>query len=381
VRFLRQATEDTPRAHAKEAIVRMVLSRDYKIGDKLPSYRQLASHFGIAVRTLVRALHELAEEGTVQLLHGKGVFLRKMPRGCGHLSTIGLASPATHVNLLHQSYLNQVLSGAIMLCGTNDIDLQIMAFRKVLQSFSVAASPRDLAIRVDGMILLEVLNERYIAELAREPIPLVLVDGQTATAPVPCIAVDNAQATNLVMDFLYGLGHRRIGYTDARSQDDLALDGEPAWLDTADTRERREAYLAALQRLELYYERVYPAVVGCAPERARAVAAHLRQDEQPPTAIVCYDDTSACSLYQLLVEGGIRVPQDISLAAAAGAKGSNLVDNQIITGAVLDFEEMGRRAVMALQHQTKGELGSRPQIERITGTLYIGTTTAAPCRR
>jgi GntR family transcriptional regulator, arabinose operon transcriptional repressor len=391
VKFVRHSSEDTPRGHAKEAVVQMLLSRGYKAGDQLPSYRNLAEHFGIALCTLVRAMHEMIEEGTLQAMRGKGVFVRKLPYGGGKLTTVGLVYPASQMNLLRSSYLVQILTGTMDLCGQNEIDLQIVAFRKIGQMVHSPVSPRDLAMRVDGLILLGVVNDRYLAECARETIPLVLVDSQTQVAPIPCIAVDNERATNLVMDYLYGLGHQRIAYVDARCLDDLAVGHEPFLVDSADTHERREAYQAAAKRLGLDYVRIYPAAKWTKPKEATpymgvqatgvAVLAALLKDNQPPTALLCYDDAVASHLYQALLGSRLRVPKDLSIAAAAAAPGSNLVESRLITGAVMDFEEMGRRAITALQRQTRRQPNVLPHVERIGGKLCVGTTTARPSHR
>ena len=93
-------------------------------------------------------------------------------------------------------------------------------------------------MRVDGVILLGIVNDDYIAKFAAEEIPLVLVDGLSAVPGARCISVDNAGAVNQVMDYLYGLGHRRIAYLDTLSYDVL----RPAaarWVDSVGTRERR----------------------------------------------------------------------------------------------------------------------------------------------
>lgn len=377
---MRHSSESTPRGHARSAVAKMILSHGYRIGDKLPPYRDLARQLGISARTLVRALHELAEEGTLQPLHGKGVFVRRMPAGGGILSTVGLVSPASQLNLLSHNYLRQILFGVVNQCGVHHIDLQIMAFRQFGRQDSTPVPPRELAPRVDGMILLGVLNDRYVAEFSQELIPLVLVDGQTQAAPVSCIAVDNAQAVNLIVDHLYGLGHRRIAYADAKSSDDLAISGEPGWLDTPDSRERRQAYLGSLRRLDLSYEQIYPVVDGDRQRQAAAVMASLKRERQLPTAIICYDDELASYLHGSLRESALRVPRDISVAAAVASEGGNLVSNQVITCAVADFQKMGEQAITSLLRQTTRQSAAWPKPERVGSRLYVGTTTGKPRR-
>lgn len=376
MRFMKYAGDSTPRGQAKDAIERMILSRGYKVGDKLPTYRQLAAQLGIAARTFVRAMHELSDEGIVQLLHGRGVFLRKMPAGSGKMATIGLAYHSLRRELIRANYLNQMLAGIISVCDQFNIDLQLISLRAAGR----AVAPQELGPRLDGMILLEVINDRYICEFAQQAIPLVLADAQTRTISLPCVVVNNSEAVNLVMDHLHGLGHRRIAYVDTRTKDNLAQGREPSLVDTNDTRERREAYLASLRRLGLEYERIYAALDVQGWESIPSVTNAFRQDKQPPTAIMCYDISLAALLCQSMEASGTRVAQDVSIAAAAGALGGNLVDQHVVTCVVIDFSLMGQRAAQVLHQQSKSRSTTSLRIERISGTLHVGTTTAKPSR-
>lgn len=377
MRFIRHPSEDTPRGHTKDAIERMILTRGYKVGDKLPTYRDLAQHYGIAVRTIERVMRQLADEGTVQLLHGKGAFVRKLPSGSGKLGEIGLVYPASRVHLVQTDYLNQILAGAIAACDYEQIDLQIVSLRTGAET-SAPVPPRDISLRVDGVILLGVLNEPYIAQFADETIPLVLVDAQTQS-PLHCISADNAGGVNLVMDHLYALGHRRIAYVDSRSSDDLVAAGQPKWMDSSDTRERREAYVAAMCRLGLDYQRIFP-VADDQTTRLDPVGELLRDEPERPTAVLAYDDGIARQLYRVLQSVGLRVPQDVSVAAAAGPRSGTTVDKLLLTCGIVDFQSMGFQAVMALRRQTAGRKALRADVERIACTLQAGTSTAPPPR-
>lgn len=378
MRFVRNPSEDTPRGHAKDAIERMILTRGYKVGDKLPTYRDLAQHYGIAVRTVERVMRHLADEGTVQLLHGKGAFIRKLPCSNGKLGEIGLLYPASRVHLVLTDYLNQILAGAIAACDYEHIDLQIVSLRTAAE-VSTPVPPRDISLRVDGVILLGILSESYIAEFVQESIPLVLVDGQS-NSPIHSISADNALAVNEVMDYLYSLGHRQIAYVDSRSSDELTGPGPARWIDSYDTRERRDAYHAAAERLGLEYQRVFSVknndLGGLVP-----LTAWLREDPQHPTAVLAYDDGTARTVYQLLQAAGMRIPRDISVAAAAGTRSSAIIDNVPIACSIIDFQTMGVRAIASLGQQAIGQKNVTSGVERVGCTLQKGATAAQPAER
>ena len=59
----------------KTQIHSAVLSGELKAGEALPSLRKLAKELRISVLTVTRAYNELADEGVVQNLQGKGTFV------------------------------------------------------------------------------------------------------------------------------------------------------------------------------------------------------------------------------------------------------------------------------------------------------------------
>jgi DNA-binding LacI/PurR family transcriptional regulator len=381
LRFIRHPSEDTPCGHTRDSIVRMILARNQRVGDKLPTYRDLAQHLGVAVRTVVRAMHQLSDEGVIQLLHGKGAFVRKLPAGGGKLTTVGLVYPASRLHLIRTAYLNQILAGIVVQCDLNHIDLQIVAFRETGRTTYVPDRPRDVALRVDGVLLLETVNEPYVAEFAKESIPLVLVDAQCGSVPVPSVCVDNAAAVRQVMDHLYSLGHRQIAYVDGSSEDPMARPGQPRWVDSPDGRERRTAYVAELSRLGLEYQRIYPTGNAEQPDIAEAAAKQIKQDRQRPSAVLTYDEPLAGLLCQSLERWGLHVPQSVSVAGAVGVTGTNVAGRLTVTCSLAKFEEMGHLAMLALMAQTSSKAPHTPVVQRIGNVLQAGTSTASPCKR
>ena len=59
----------------KTQIRAAVLDGELKAGEALPSLRKLAKELRISVLTVTRAYNELADEGVVQNIQGKGTFV------------------------------------------------------------------------------------------------------------------------------------------------------------------------------------------------------------------------------------------------------------------------------------------------------------------
>ncbi len=353
----------------------MMLARGMQVGDKLPTYRQLAGQFGVALLTIQRVMRDLAEEGIIYRLHSKGAFVKRLPQSDGGLSQVGLLYPSSMTHLIDAAYLNQILSGVVTHCDRSRIDLQVLSIRRTMQKIPA----REVAARVDGVVLVSVLNEEYVAEFVAEGIPLVLADGQTSRGPVHCLSVDNAGGIQQVMEYLRSLGHRRIAYVDAHSPDFVANPSTGVLMESRDNTERREAYLAAMGRLDLgRYQRICRAFDEQGRFRPADAVRNLLEEPEQPTAVLTDDTYRATALHRGLCELGIRIPRDLSLAAGIGARGDPLVGNQALTFARGDFRRMGGRAIEILQMQAEGQQPVRHKVERIGTTLVIGTTTARP---
>ncbi|NEG95919.1 GntR family transcriptional regulator [Bifidobacterium primatium] len=63
----------------KTQIRSAVLSGELEAGEALPSLRKLAKELRVSVLTITRAYSELADEGVVRNIQGKGTFV--MPKG------------------------------------------------------------------------------------------------------------------------------------------------------------------------------------------------------------------------------------------------------------------------------------------------------------
>ena len=62
----------------KNSIQDDILSHRYQVGEKIPSERELAAQYGVTRVTLQKAMHVLEQEGFIERIHGKGMFVTKV---------------------------------------------------------------------------------------------------------------------------------------------------------------------------------------------------------------------------------------------------------------------------------------------------------------
>lgn len=59
----------------KNSIQEDILSHRYQVGEKIPSERELAAQYGVTRVTLQKAMNILEQEGFIERIHGKGMFV------------------------------------------------------------------------------------------------------------------------------------------------------------------------------------------------------------------------------------------------------------------------------------------------------------------
>ncbi|HEX2553766.1 MAG TPA: LacI family DNA-binding transcriptional regulator [Microvirga sp.] len=151
--------------------------------------------------------------------------------------------------------------------------------------------------QVDGAIL---LNGHVFSE-ARAGIPLIALCEAIPEAAIPQIEVDNRAAAQAMTEYLAALGHRRIAYVCGPAGNVLE-------------RERLRGYRDGLAAAGLAFDPglVFPGDYSL--EAGVQVGEGILAREGRPGAVFCSNDEMAIGLMRTLISGGLRVPQDISVA-------------------------------------------------------------------
>ncbi|MCS2164377.1 GntR family transcriptional regulator [Scandinavium sp. H17S15] len=62
----------------KNSIKDDILHKRYRVGEKIPSERELALIYGVTRVTLQKSMHLLEQEGFIERIHGKGMFVTRV---------------------------------------------------------------------------------------------------------------------------------------------------------------------------------------------------------------------------------------------------------------------------------------------------------------
>ena len=160
--------------------------------------------------------------------------------------------------------------------------------------------------RVAGLAaIVSEMDPELMEELRDARIPVVFYDVGTPRGNVTNIRVNYRRGIDKVVDYLYSLGHRHLGFV-----------GHHAVLGPIN--ERMRAVLDAVARIPTLEVRT--AADADTLEGGRQAARQLLSHDRQCTAIICVNDVMAVGVLRELRERGIRVPHDMSVTGFDNVK-------------------------------------------------------------
>lgn len=196
--------------------------------------------------------------------------------------------------------------------------------------------------KVDGVIALAYSDDDLVRRIS-DCMPLVMLNRSPGHLPVSVVLPDNASGVRQAMDYLVGLGHRRITYflIDDRPHENTHRN--------SNHKARREAFCRYVSDHEL--NEAQSVVLG---ERTKGFAetiydvlAEWLSTGQLPTALLCSTDVYAFEFLKSAAALGIDVPEALSIV---GTDDRDLCKftSPALTSIRQPFEAMGATAVKLL---------------------------------
>ena len=197
--------------------------------------------------------------------------------------------------------------------------------------------------------------------LRERGVPLVTINGNAPTIKAPGFATDDRRATRMAVEYLFTLGHRRIG---------LAMG---------------PMRMVPAQRKRSGYEDVMAAGLPDEPLRIvetlytyeGGVSAALRLLEQGCTGIVCSSDVMALGVVQGARQTGRSVPHDVSVIGYDDSPLIPMTDPPLTT-VRQPVDAICRAAVSTLLTQLDGEQPSDTEMLFAPDLIVRDSTAAAP---
>jgi LacI family transcriptional regulator len=190
---------------------------------------------------------------------------------------------------------------------------------------------------VDGVVVVTPAQREFSTHA-----PLVIVDPNNADSNVPALISTNREGALTMMNYLTGLGHRKIGFITGR-------------MELISASLRKQGYEDGLAAAGIPYDERYVCEGDFSVEAGYLCAKQLLTMANPPTAIFACNDQTAMGVYQAANELGVRIPEDISIVGF-----DNLPEAATLHPPLTTIDQsirlMGELAIQLVVRLIKGEV-------------------------
>ncbi len=221
-----------------------------------------------------------------------------------------------------------------------------------------------IARQIDGMLLLGSVLPFAIDKTQQQNLPpMVMANEFVPELELATVHIDNLTAAYEAADYLFKLGHRRIGCISGPA--DLTL-----------CQYRVQGFIQALRRhgIPAGEHMVYRGDISFQTGAAGLNA--LISQTNPPTAIFCHSDIIAFGALSQARKIGLSVPNDLSLIGFDDITLANYCDPPLTTVAQPSFQ-IGREATLLLLQQVRQHQMTNTSL-LLDSKLIVRGSTAAP---
>ncbi|ANY75161.1 GntR family transcriptional regulator [Paenibacillus ihbetae] len=376
------STERMPLYQKVQEYIRDLISSNVlKVGDRIPTEKDLMERFGVSKITVVNALAGLVNEKIITRVPGKGTFVSEpeseMPaaspinavksihKAGGAMGTrlIGLILPSIYdyftIRLIQgiQQALNENDYRCVIYLSEGDIDKEKEAIKTCSN------------IGVEGLLIFPVDEELFNEEILSMKFagfPFVLIDRYLPGVETHYIASDGRLGANMAVNYLWELGHREIA---------ICSDSP---IQTVTVQERIDGYMNAFKEKGAL---INPAhiVTGFelgSLEQAETHPLYRYIKNRMATAYITLNGSLAVKIYQIARQVGLKVPEDISIISFDDP--TSIIEGYSTFTHVKQFErDMGYRAAYTLLEVINGDDGHQGKYFKtlVEPELVIGETT------
>ncbi|MFA6714249.1 MAG: GntR family transcriptional regulator [Victivallales bacterium] len=286
----------------KDIIREEIAQGKYKPGDLLPSANRLAAMFSTSRNTAVKAINDLAMEGAIRCIQGKGSLVndfrqkasgeRPENRRSSSVPDIGIL--ITDFDDLNSPYFSRLIGGISEKAKSVSCNLKTFC----INNYSI----NDFVRReyFDGLIVAAKLPQSSVFVLKQSAIPFVLAGNDLYGEELLCVTGDSYDSAYEALSYLHSLGHEKIavfaGPTSARSTPLAYM-----------------AYRHAMDHFHLEIDEGLFKACDYGEEAGYNAFGDLIRSGRAPTAVFAQEDNIAVGVIKAAAENSLKVPDDLSV--------------------------------------------------------------------
>lgn len=322
---------------------------EYKPGDRLPQMRELAAHFGVSIRVVVRAFAKLETERLVHGRPGVGCVVMKPPTSFWKGQIVVIVPGGDYVYC--QNIRAGVVCDRLSVRGYMVQRVTVSAFKRGIYDFRSL----DLLLRQDTSLVVMVGSQPVIERhLASSNVRYTIV-GKASVQSAKCVGCIATDLTQALKDFAAHAAHAGIGRAVLVGSNHSGL--QPQIL---------SALHSASVKVEEWKIRTGVYVSGrldvLQAKTRDFFREKLRGGAKLPDLFVFIDEYRAMGGALALYEAGVKIPEDVKLVSV-----SNVGNGPVLRKGVARIEydpfSHGRRiADLLLEFLSTGEFPSDAKI-------------------
>lgn len=301
--------------------------------------KDVAKHAGVSPSTVSRvcnnnpAIRKETRDRVLQAIEELGYELsatQETPTA-RTIKNIGIVLPPSDREAYENSFYLKAIRGISQICNQRQVASTIVTgkdYEEILQSIRTLHRSNS----VDGFIMLYSRKDDIVVNYLCEQGLLYVVVGKPdeLASQTICIDNDNLLAGREAADYLYNLGHRRIGYIGSINDFMYASD-------------RRAGYQLSLMLHNLPVRQDYCVEMESVNATQSDDLNKMLSMADRPTAFVVSDDMLALALERCCVQMGLSIPNDVSIIAFNNSLYAQLASPQL-TAVDINSYQLGQEA-------------------------------------
>lgn len=213
-----------------------------------------------------------------------------------------------------------------------------------------------LSRAVEGIIFVESGHLAPTQELVESRKPYMFVHRLFGASVQNSVVPDDEQGTQLAVEHLLRLGHRRIAH----------IAGPLGW---HSARRRLESYQATLAQHQITPDPALCVESDWEFDGGRRAMQQLLTLSEPPTAVFIANDMMALGALETLHSAGLQAPQAMAMVSYDNRDFCRILHPNLTTVSLPAYE-MGQKATELLWQKLQGEVADIDEV-KICGQLYI----------
>ncbi|MDP3731766.1 MAG: LacI family DNA-binding transcriptional regulator [Candidatus Omnitrophota bacterium] len=264
------------------------------------SINDVARLAGVSITTVSRVINKFptvkeknrirVQEAVKQLKFQPSIFAQRLATGKSNV--VALVIPR-YEGIFYSYYALELIRGIGTLCEALKLDLLL----------HLTDSKASINFKgIGGIIFADIIGNRSQLEDALAfGVPSMVINNYVEDLEVSCIAIDNIRGAEEAVNYLIGLGHKKIAHITG----DLITQAA-AW--------RFEGYKRALKKNNIEFRQDYIIKTDYSRGEARSAAEKLiKMPQAAPTAVFVASDSMALEVMAVARELGRKIPGDLSI--------------------------------------------------------------------